>query len=107
VGKEKYKPKVNICTAIGSIHYTNLYFQWCAGGSCKAKTEFVKPTVSPTIGWGTWTSDVCKSGCIAKSKGFRTKKRKCKNAFNKGCDGASFEVTLCNDEQVKLNVDYM
>ncbi|KRT81540.1 Peptidase, partial [Oryctes borbonicus] len=75
---------------------------YCYGGECIKRTP--KPIVAKPGDWGPWKLGDCKSGCLEKSKGYQKRERKCNNPppFNtdKGCEGPSYQHTLCKDSKI-------
>ncbi|XP_055372046.1 A disintegrin and metalloproteinase with thrombospondin motifs adt-1-like [Condylostylus longicornis] len=81
---------------------------WCEGGYCVQRRKI--PQQGPIIkgGWGPWVKGKCASGCMVHSKGGRTQRRECNNPkpvnTNEGCEGASYDMILCEDEHICRNV---
>ncbi|KAK9873743.1 hypothetical protein WA026_002098 [Henosepilachna vigintioctopunctata] len=75
----------------------------CYGGECLSKSLPI-PTLVVPGGWSPWKEGVCKSACIAKSKGYTTKRRICNNPTpvntDLGCEGSSVEFALCKDDTI-------
>ncbi|XP_045775267.1 A disintegrin and metalloproteinase with thrombospondin motifs 14-like [Maniola jurtina] len=77
--------------------------KWCQGGECVAAyPSAVSRPPPPSQGggstWTEWTSDTCRSGCTAKSRGARERRRSCPE--NAVCEGSSYDVVLCEDSKV-------
>ncbi|XP_026731681.1 A disintegrin and metalloproteinase with thrombospondin motifs adt-2-like [Trichoplusia ni] len=83
---------------------------WCQGGECVlAKALPTSSTAAPKpsseldnslgAGWSPWREASCQSGCTERGRGFRERRRTC-SATNTGCQGASYDVVLCNDTKV-------
>ncbi|XP_034939046.1 A disintegrin and metalloproteinase with thrombospondin motifs adt-2-like [Chelonus insularis] len=78
----------------------------CRGGECLPALHFLKPNKRPPynnqIGWSKWTESSCSSGCIKKSKGFKSRKRVCKSNLEdiKDCKGSYYNVILCQDDKL-------
>ncbi|XP_047511015.1 A disintegrin and metalloproteinase with thrombospondin motifs 14-like [Pieris napi] len=74
--------------------------KWCDGGTCMLVDPSYKPTETPSSGtsWSVWTSGECKSGCTYKGRGSKERRRSCPAAAS--CEGASYDVALCEDTKV-------
>ncbi|XP_028176382.1 A disintegrin and metalloproteinase with thrombospondin motifs adt-2-like [Ostrinia furnacalis] len=82
--------------------------KWCQGGECVPAGA--GPTTSPAPrpeegageagegGWGAWREAACRSGCTARARGFRERRRVCSLA--EGCSGTGYDVVLCDDSKV-------
>lgn len=75
----------------------------CQGGEC-VKKSFKNPDqeLQPVPGgWSEWETEECQSGCMYRSKGYKKHHRTCNSPAAQntedGCEGMSFDVTLCND----------
>ncbi|XP_055596194.1 A disintegrin and metalloproteinase with thrombospondin motifs adt-2-like [Uranotaenia lowii] len=79
--------------------------KWCVGGSCQKQKK--KPIDVVKGGWSPWINEDCNSGCLEDSKGFQQRSRKCDNPkpinTDAGCEGSSFDVIVCDDEQLCKN----
>ncbi|XP_060842752.1 A disintegrin and metalloproteinase with thrombospondin motifs adt-2-like [Rhopalosiphum padi] len=75
---------------------------WCEAGKC-VKGKPKKPKKIIKGGWSQWKVHECTSGCIHKSKGFRSRTRTCNNPkpinTNEGCEGPKQEAVLCKDDK--------
>ncbi|XP_015365933.1 PREDICTED: A disintegrin and metalloproteinase with thrombospondin motifs 3-like [Diuraphis noxia] len=75
---------------------------WCEAGKC-VKGKPKKPKKIIKGGWSQWKVHECTSGCIHKSKGFRSRTRMCNNPkpinTNEGCEGPRHEAVLCKDDK--------
>ncbi|XP_012551184.1 A disintegrin and metalloproteinase with thrombospondin motifs adt-2 [Bombyx mori] len=81
---------------------------WCQGGECVPSNSV--PTSSTRVppsagmaegesgGWTVWREGACRSGCSAKSRGFRERRREC--ATTTTCQGSAYDVVLCDDTKV-------
>lgn len=85
--------------------FASIFFQYCFGGQCVSKAP-PKPVKIIPGGWSHWKEGACESGCIEKSKGHQTKRRLCNNPTpvntDLGCDGPSYKVALCEDNNVRM-----
>ncbi|CAG9859468.1 unnamed protein product [Phyllotreta striolata] len=77
--------------------------KYCYGGSCLARA-LPQPVKMRPGGWGAWQQEACNSGCIEKSLGFTTKRRRCDNPpplnSDLGCEGSSVKFALCLDNKI-------
>lgn len=68
-----------------------------------------RPVKNVPGGWGPWKEGGCSSGCIEKSMGHLMKRRYCNSPTpvntDEGCEGASVEFGLCNDNKVRIAVN--
>lgn len=85
----------------------HLHFQWCQGGECVPTQELsttseVPPSGATEAGWGPWKEGNCQSGCTARGKGFRERRRVC--AAEADCQGSAYDVMLCDDKKVTINI---
>ncbi|XP_068626453.1 A disintegrin and metalloproteinase with thrombospondin motifs adt-2-like [Battus philenor] len=77
--------------------------KWCQGGECVA-AETLPAADPPSTDdsadevWSDWKSGVCRSGCTFRGRGALERRRSC--AKGKVCEGAAYEVTLCDDNKV-------
>lgn len=66
-----------------------------------------KPISVVRGGWSEWTVGDCNSGCLAQSRGFQQRTRRCDNPkpvnTDEGCDGSAYDVMVCDDEQLCSN----
>ncbi|CAK1601860.1 unnamed protein product [Parnassius mnemosyne] len=74
--------------------------KWCQGGECVAAEPLsdaeTPVTVSGTAdGWSEWRAGACRSGCTARSRGARERRRSC--AKGSVCEGTAYDVMLCDD----------
>ncbi|XP_058814760.1 A disintegrin and metalloproteinase with thrombospondin motifs adt-1-like [Topomyia yanbarensis] len=79
--------------------------KWCIGGDCVKQKK--KPINVIKGGWSDWDIGDCNSGCLKHSRGFQQRTRRCDNPkpvnTDTGCEGSSFDVTVCDDEQLCSN----
>ncbi|XP_038208289.1 A disintegrin and metalloproteinase with thrombospondin motifs adt-2-like isoform X1 [Zerene cesonia] len=74
--------------------------KWCEGGACQSMEPSYKPSAVPSGGdtWSAWSSGECRSGCTQRGRGALERRRSCPPAAT--CDGASYDVALCDDTKV-------
>nr|XP_029709746.1 A disintegrin and metalloproteinase with thrombospondin motifs adt-2-like [Aedes albopictus] len=79
--------------------------KWCVGGSCVKQKK--KPITVVRGGWSEWMIGDCNSGCLARSRGFQQRTRRCDNPkpvnTDEGCDGSAYDVMVCDDEKLCAN----
>ncbi|KXJ81822.1 hypothetical protein RP20_CCG017866 [Aedes albopictus] len=79
--------------------------KWCIGGSCVKQKK--KPITVVRGGWSEWMVGDCNSGCLARSRGFQQRTRRCDNPkpvnTDEGCDGSAYDVMVCDDEKLCSN----
>ncbi|KPI94766.1 A disintegrin and metalloproteinase with thrombospondin motifs 3 [Papilio xuthus] len=84
--------------------------KWCQGGECVAAEQ--SPEADSQVpggaagaggavgagGWGAWRAGACRSGCTVRARGALERRRTCSTGGV--CEGAAYEVTLCDDTKV-------
>ncbi|KAJ8736459.1 hypothetical protein PYW08_007115 [Mythimna loreyi] len=83
---------------------------WCQGGECVPAAALPTSTPAPPPGgagdnsvsgdWSAWKEASCQSGCSERSRGFRERRRVCTKPTSDACQGASYDVVLCDDTKV-------
>ncbi|CAH2050237.1 unnamed protein product, partial [Iphiclides podalirius] len=76
--------------------------KWCQGGECVAAepagAEQTPAPSGPGEAWGGWRGGACRSGCTVRARGAQERRRTC--ATGSVCEGAAYDVTLCDDTKV-------
>ncbi|KAG7310923.1 hypothetical protein JYU34_003762 [Plutella xylostella] len=78
----------------------------CYGGDCVPSTEAFNSSTSPSAPspapWSPWQEGQCQSGCTARSKGYRERRRQC---LAQDCEGTGYDVALCDDTKSAMPTD--